>query len=246
LAPENRVDEYSSEKEQIEQIRHWWRENGWFLVGGAAVGALLLFGWNQYQAYLDRQAEQAAALYQSLKEAVDGDSSAEATALLARLRAEYPTSSYADQGGLLLARMLLITSPELAVEELRYVMDNTDERELALIARLRLARVLAYRQQYDEALQVVEVDDPGQFAGRLNEVKGDIHVALGQADAARTAYLTAMTAPGSEALDRNFLQMKLNDLPPSAAVTSETPVNESPVGDVPATDVPATEPEEGA
>jgi len=130
------VDELLSEKEQIERLRQWWRENGWFLIGGAALGALLLFGWNQYRAYQDRQGEQAAALYQSLKDAVDANDAESATTLLARMRDEYAASSYTDQAGLMIARLLLIMSPERAVEELRYVMEDTDERELSLIARL--------------------------------------------------------------------------------------------------------------
>ncbi|HWN37227.1 MAG TPA: tetratricopeptide repeat protein, partial [Gammaproteobacteria bacterium] len=58
--------------------------------------------------------------------------------------------------------------------------------------------------------------EPGQFAGRIAEIKGDIHAGLGETDAARTAYLEAMVAPGAELLDRGFLQMKLSDLPGSA------------------------------
>jgi predicted negative regulator of RcsB-dependent stress response len=215
------VDEFLSEKEQIDRLRQWWRENGWFLIGGAALGALLLFGWNQYQEYRDRQAEEAAQIYESLKELAGGEDVATAAGLVTRLRNEHPSSAYTDQAGLLIARMQLISAPERAVEELRYVMESTKERELALIARLRLARVLAYREQYDEALQVLETPDPGQFAGRLNETKGDIYTALGRHDEARTAYLSAMTAPGAEVLDRNYLQMKLNDLPGSAPFGSE-------------------------
>ena len=93
-----------------------------------------------------------------------------------------------------------------------------------MIARLRLARVLSYREKYDDALKTLKVDKPGKFAGRVNEVRGDIEAARGNVEEARKAYLEAMVADGSELLDRNFVQMKLNDLPGAAA----TPASASP------------------
>ena len=215
------MDEYLSEKEQVEQIREWWRDNGWFLIGGAALGGLLLFGWTQYKAYQVRQAEQAAALYQEIEQASNENKADDVQGLLEKLRSDFPSSAYTDQAGLLVARTLVISAPDRAATELRYVMDHSKEREMSLIARLRLARVLEYRQEYDEALKLLAVDNPGSFAGRINEVKGDIYAAQGKADDARTAYLAAMVADGAELLDRNFLQMKLNELPPANS-TSES------------------------
>lgn len=216
------MDEYLSEKEQVERIREWWREYGWYLVGGVLLGTLGLFGWNAYKDSQLRSAEQAAALYQSLQQAV-GDDRARAVELLGQLRSEYPSSAYADQAGLLVARMHQVGSePERAAEELRNVMQTADDPELAMIARLRLARVLAYREQYAEALQLLDVADPGQFAGRVSEIKGDIHYSLGEIEAARSAYLAALTEPGSELLDRNVLQMKLNDLQTQPGVSDAT------------------------
>lgn len=212
------MDEYLSEKEQLERIRQWWSENGWYLIGGVAIGALGLFGWNQYQSYQERRAEEAAALYLNLQQAAAEDRTAEAEQLLARLRSDYAGNAYTDQAGLMVARLhLLATATDRAATELRYVMENSEDPDLALIARLRLARVLAYREQYQDALALLDVENVGNFAGAYSEVAGDIHYALGDLDAARAAYLQALSGPGSDALDRNLVQMKLNQLDSAAA-----------------------------
>jgi predicted negative regulator of RcsB-dependent stress response len=205
------VDEYVTEKEQIEQIKQWWRENGWFLIGGMAIAVFAYFGYYQYQDYRNARAEEAADLLIRLRQTVEDDREG-SDELLAQLRGEYAGTPYADHASLLMARELLISNPARAADELRAVMNTSKDSGLALIARLRLARVLAYQENFAEALGVLAVDDPGSFAARLNEIKGDIQAAMGEVDAARSAYTQALTAAGSEGVDRNFLQMKLNDL----------------------------------
>jgi predicted negative regulator of RcsB-dependent stress response len=211
------VDDYLSDKEQVERLRQWWRENGWFLIGGVALGGLAILGYNQYFAYKDRQGENAAALYAQVKSEADGGDTKEAEARFADLRSEFPHHAYTHQAALLLASAEVVTAPDAAAEKLKFTMENSEDAELAMVARLRLARVLAYRDRQQEALALLNVAEPGQFAGRIAEIKGDIHAAAGETDAARTAYLEAMVAPGAELLDRGFLQMKLADLPGSAA-----------------------------
>jgi predicted negative regulator of RcsB-dependent stress response len=99
-------------------------------------------------------------------------------------------------------------------------MTESTDPGLAFVARLRLARVLIYRESYQDALQVLEVEDAGEFAARLNELKGDVHAAMGEIDAARSAYTQALTAPGAESVDRNYVQMKLNSLQAPASVVA--------------------------
>jgi predicted negative regulator of RcsB-dependent stress response len=216
---EDFVDEYLSEKEQIEAIRRWWNENGWYLIGGVAIAVLGYVGYGQYQDYRDRRNEEAASLYTQLAESITDDRG-RSDEILAQLREEHPKSPYTHQGGLLIAREYLVSDAARAESELRRVMTESSDRGLAYIARMRLARVLSYRQSYDEALQVLEVDDPGEFAARLNELKGDVHAAMGDIEAARTAYTEALTAPGAESVDRNFVQMKLNSLQASPSVAA--------------------------
>ena len=210
------MDEFLSEKEQIEIFRQWWRENGWYLVGGIGLGVLGLLGWNRYNAYVDTTAEEAAAIYVELRNAVGDDDMGSARNLLNELRDDFPSSAYTDQGGLLVALIRLDAGQvDGAIDDLRFVMENTSDSELALIARLRLARVLAQDESYEEALTVLDVA-PGSFSARYNEVRGDIHAALGDADSARAAYSAALNAQETGFVDRNLVQMKMDDLPAAA------------------------------
>jgi predicted negative regulator of RcsB-dependent stress response len=216
---ENAVDEYLSEKEQIAQIRQWFADYGWYLLGGVAIGLLGLFGYQRYQESTAQSAEAASALYQELQAAVEDDDLSEAERVLAALETEYDGSPYATSGALLLARMALVTDTDRAIEVLRGVLESASDEEMSMIARLRLARVLAWREQHDEALELLSVDEPGTFAARIADIRGDILLARGDTDGARSAYTSALITPGSEAIDRNYLQMKLSSLIETPAVS---------------------------
>ena len=209
------MDEFLSEKEQIQQMRAWWRDNSWYLIGGLVVGVLSLFGWNRFNAFEESQAVAASAVYVDLREAVFDDALGDARNYLEQLRESYPGSPYTDQGGLLIAVMRMDAGQmEGAGEDLRFVMDETSDPELSMISRLRLARVLMHQEAYPDALAILDVD-PGFFSGRFNEVRGDVYVALSDPESARNAYNAALTAQVSDQVDRNLVQIKLESLPES-------------------------------
>ena len=79
------MDDYLSDKEQVERLRQWWRENGWFLIGGVALGGLAIFGYRQYFEYRAAQSEQAAAMYQAVKQEADAGNTADAETRCRRL-----------------------------------------------------------------------------------------------------------------------------------------------------------------
>jgi predicted negative regulator of RcsB-dependent stress response len=215
------VDDYLSEQEQVQRLREWWRENGWFIVGGVVLGVGALFGWNQYQSYLTSRAEAAAALYLELQTAVEDGDEDEALALSDQLNSDYSGTPYSDQGGLAMGRLFMESSePERAATALRQVMETTADPELALIARLRLARVLSYMDNNSEALALIEAVDAGRFRGRYSEVMGDIYAADGDMERARAAYGQALTDSEPGLVDRALVQMKLDDLSRRADVSA--------------------------
>jgi len=222
------VDDYLSEKEQLERIREWWREYGWYLAGGVILGAGILFGMRQLDSYEQNQAEAAAGIYHELRLAIGDDDDATALARLEDLREEYPDSPYADQAGMLIVIMHLQNqSTRQAIDALRNVLDTTSDDYLAMVAQLRLARLLVSADRHDEALTLIDGVEPGSFAARFSEVRGDIYHARGDTENARIAYLEALNGEQSTLVDRNLIQMKLDDLaPPVGSVAGQEVLTE--------------------
>ena len=51
------VDENLTDEQQADLIRQWFRENGFFILGGLGLGLALLLGWDQWQSGKIRTAE---------------------------------------------------------------------------------------------------------------------------------------------------------------------------------------------
>jgi predicted negative regulator of RcsB-dependent stress response len=139
---------------------------------------------------------------------------------LGELERDFPSSPYADQGKLLAARVY-VESTELdkAAHELETVMNDTKDHELSLVARMRLARVEIAQGKPDAALATLNAVEPGAFAARYHEVRGDAWYAKGDKTAALKEYRSAAGNP--ELGDAALLDLKIADLaadaPPAAA-----------------------------
>ncbi len=208
------MDEYLSEKEQIERIRAWWKENGAWIIVGVGVGVLGLAGWNWWQGHKIRQAEEASAVYASLNSAAVEGLIDDARSSLDRLAEDYDGTPYLDQGRLTLAAALVDADRSAeAADLLQQVMEQADDPELSLVARLRLARLLASTGESDRALDVATVADAGTFSAALNEVRGDVLAGKGDTDAARRAYQQALEdVVDGGVVDETFVRMKLEAL----------------------------------
>src|SRR5262249_18832732 len=90
---------------------------------------------------------------------------------------------------------------------------------LALIARIRLARVQIAARKPDEALATLSGIEPGAFAPRYYEVRGDAYYAKGDKVAALREYRMARAKDLTGASDTSRLDLKTSDL-----AVEDTPV----------------------
>jgi predicted negative regulator of RcsB-dependent stress response len=208
-----------SDKEQWEQIRTWVRENGLWVVAGVALAAGGLQGWRWWQAHLDQRGVKASTAYTRMIEALEKGDRAQAFVRLGELERDYSSSPYTDQAKLLAAR-LYVESNELdkAAHELEAVMNDSKDHELALVARMRLARVEIAQAKPDAAIATLNAAAPGAFAARYHEVRGDAWYAKGDRPAALKEYRSAAGSP--DLGDAALLDLKIADLAADAPTAS--------------------------
>jgi len=206
------VSEYS-EAEQMERAKGWLKTNGIWIIAGIAIGAGGLGGWRWYQERREHQAETASARYEELVDAFSRRDNVRGTTLLEELNREYAWTPYASLGTLIAARVQVEANElDKAAAGLKSVMDNAKDDELKMVARLRLARVQSALGKHDEALATLKVDDPGEFAPRLADTRGDVLLAKGDRDGALREYLAARGTENNGRLDFELLDLKIRDL----------------------------------
>ena len=206
------MSEYS-EAEQMERAKGWLKTNGIWIIAGIAIGAGGLGAWHWYQDRRVAQAETASAQYEELVDAFTRSDKVRGMTLLEQLNREYGWTPYASLGTLIAARVQ-VESNELdkAAVSLKSVMDNSKDDELRMVARLRLARVQSAQGKYDDALATLKVENSGEFAPRLADIRGDVLLAKGDRAGALKEYLAARASEDNGRIDFELLDLKIRDL----------------------------------
>lgn len=204
---------YNTEEQQEEAIKRFLQENGTSLVIGAIVGLGGIYGWNYYQeAELESMAQESLAFSQVTEQIAQPDSFlAEGEKFVSANSA----SQYSQLTQLLMVKALVDKKEfDKAVVILNQVIASDVAQAVKSIATIRLARIEVMQQKNDQALKTLGQLTDAAFVAQKSELQGDIYLAQGNQDAARTAYQAAVDA-SSEASNAD-LKMKLNDLTPAA------------------------------
>jgi predicted negative regulator of RcsB-dependent stress response len=213
------LDDYLSEQEQWEAVKKWLRENGAWIVAGIAVGALAIGGWQWRNAHIDKVNGEASAKYEQMLQAFGRNDQSGGMALLGELERDYSSTPYLDQGRLAAARVYVESNQlDKAAKELEAVTQHSKDKQLALIARIRLARVQIAQQKPDDALATLNGVDPGAFGPRFHEVRGDADLAKGDKSGALAEYRAARSMDmGGGGGGNSLLDLKISDLVADAA-----------------------------
>jgi len=200
------VSEDLSEEEQLARLKTWWGENGTTLVVAVVVAVATIAGWQWYDTYSETQMHEASDAYVSYLRGEDD--------AVNNITADHEGSAFhvlvlfdqakeaVQEGDLVQAEALLEAAVELDSGAL-----------LGDLARIRLARVQHGLDRSDAAFATLQEAKSTGYRAFALEVKGDIHSALGELEAAYQSYQAAVDAL-REGEERTILSMKLNNAAP--------------------------------
>jgi len=215
------MEVYSTEEQQVEAIKSFWKENGTQIILGAFLGIGGFATWNWY---VDNQAAEKEAASVQYEEFVkvsqaEGATSESLESELKAFTATYGESGYGVFVQLLAAKQAVTDGDYVkAAENLNSALTLTDSVSLKELVSIRLARIQLELKQYDVALQTLSTIKGEGYAARVAELTGDSHLAQGDKDKARMSYQSAADNGGLEG--NTLLKMKLDDLALSSKITS--------------------------
>ena len=200
------------EQERIAELRAWWEDNRIYVIGGIAAAILAYAGWQGWRWNNNRQAEDAAAMYKPVSEAVKSNDAKKIAEAAQPLIARHPGSFYASESALYAAKAAFDAGNlEEARKQLDWVLNHGVDEHRG-VARTRLASVLLEQKKYDEALKVLDGNKDEAFAASVADLRGDIMLAQGRLDEARAAYKAAIEKAQGRNPVKQIAETKLNAL----------------------------------
>ncbi len=201
------------EQEQLDEIKHFWKQYGnaitWVLI--VVLGAYA--AWNGYQYWQRNQAAQAAAMFDEIEKVAREGDAEKLSRAFTEMKDRFASTAYAQQAGLLVAKSLYESGKlDEAKATLTWVSEKSADAGYASVGRLRLAGVLMDAKAYDEALKVLDTGIAEEFAALQADRRGDIYLAQGKKPEAKAQYLKAFKAFDERTDYRRLVLVKLNSL----------------------------------
>ena len=200
------------EQERLAELKAWWEDNRWFVIGAVVAAILAFAGWQGWKHWQVRQAEEAAAMYRPVAEAARSGNEKKVLEAAKPLISEHSGSFYASEAALMAAKVAFeANNYGEARKHLEWAMEH-GVKEHRGVARMRLAAVHLQERRFDEALRVLEGNRDEAFTALAADLRGDVMLAQGRLDEARAAYKLAVEKAGPRNPVRSIAENKLNAL----------------------------------
>jgi predicted negative regulator of RcsB-dependent stress response len=201
------------EQEQLDQLKHFWKQYGNAITWALIVVLAGFAGWNFYQYWQRSQATQAAALFDEVERSVSSADPARMERVFAEMKDRFGSTIYAQQSALLVSKQLVASGkPDAAKNSLTWLSEQTGEPGYQALAKLRLASILMEAKNYDAALTTLSGAFPASFEALVADRKGDVMSLKSDKAKAIAEYERAYRLLDTRTEYRRLIEVKLNAL----------------------------------
>lgn len=201
------------EQEQLDQIKHFWKQYGNIITWVLIVVFGSLAAWNGWQYWERRQATQAAALFEEIERAALARDAARTEQALADMKSRFASTTYAEQGALLASKTLFEAGKlDGSRAALQWVSESASDEAYQALGRLRLVGLDIEAKAYDAALKTLSQPVPPPFQPLVADRRGDVLMAQGKHAQAKEQYLNAWRTLDARTEYRRLVEVKLASL----------------------------------
>lgn len=230
------MNDVLTEKEQIDAIKHWWRENGTQVLFAGCIVAIAYFGFNWWKSNAETKLNNVSALYEQYLQEMGlaaslpqptGDQVATVNFLTDQLVDEYGDSHYAFLASLNTAAFDVRRGEwEVALERLGWAEQYAEAEADKLLVNYRIALLKAQLGQTEAALEMLQ-DSNEYFASIYAEARGDILLSANRPAEALSEFESARsTASEAEVVRVAALNAKIDSLQNGALAAAENLTDE--------------------
>lgn len=201
------------EQEQLDQLKHFWKQYGNLITWALIVVLGAVAAWNGYHAWQRNQSIQAAAMFDEVEKVVRSGDVQKAERAFSDMKDRFAKATYTQQAGLLVAKMTYEAGKvDAAKSTLNWLVENAADKGYASVARLRLSAILVEAKAYDEALKVLGTGVAQEFSALADDRRGDVYALLDKKAEAKAEYQKAFKAFDEQSEYRRLVVVKLNAL----------------------------------
>jgi predicted negative regulator of RcsB-dependent stress response len=201
------------EQESIDALKAWWSQYGRLVIAAVVAFVIGIGGVQVWRHQKEQKAVAAATAFAELEEAVRADDAKKSAEMSRKVAADFNGTTYAARGAILAARVSFEAGDTAVAEELlRLAVAAAKEEPVRALANLRLSAVLLDLGRHDEALKALTSPPSEAFAALFADARGDVLVAQGKIDEARSAYQLALDKLPKTNAWRNVVEIKRDAL----------------------------------
>ena len=200
------------DQEELENAKRAWKLWGRWVFLAAFVAALIYVGNMMWTGYVHKQNAQAMDIYdRDFLTKAEAQDEAGVLQTVQTLQRDYPKSAATAMATLQIADASFMKNKlDDATNHLKWLLNTQKNEAIQALVRQRLATVYLQQEKYDDALSALNASFPQEFAGRINELKGDIYMAQNKKDEAHKAYDEALkTLPAEDKASRDMIEAKI-------------------------------------